>query len=191
MHAPPPHVHARAAASTLPGPTRHYHLCRQLFKARQAAYIAKVVEDGQTALAAAAAEVGAIKTDSGLVIRMLREGDGASPSASDTVKVHYEGTLTNGHVFDSTHQRGAPVEFPLGAVVTGWQEGIQMMKVGGKVVLTLPPELGYGDEGKAVIPPKATLTFEVELLAIVDQADSAEEEESAESSLEEEDEVLA
>ena len=106
-------------------------------------------------------------TASGLVYQSLKDGSGASPKATDTVRVHYHGTLADGKVFDSSVQRGQPAEFPLNRVIPCWTEGVQMMKVGGKAKLTCPPQIAYGSRGAAgVIPPNATLTFEVELLGI-------------------------
>jgi FKBP-type peptidyl-prolyl cis-trans isomerase FkpA len=120
------------------------------------------------AAAAAAKEAGAVVTASGLVYRSLKEGSGAQPaSASDTVKVHYRGTLPNGTEFDSSYKRNAPIDFPLNRVIPCWTEGVQKMKVGGKAKLTCPPSIAYGERGAAgVIPPNATLHFEVELLGI-------------------------
>jgi FKBP-type peptidyl-prolyl cis-trans isomerase FkpA len=104
---------------------------------------------------------------SGLVYQSLKDGTGASPKATDTVRVHYHGTLADGKVFDSSVQRGQPAEFPLNRVIPCWTEGVAMMKVGGKAKLTCPPQIAYGARGAGgVIPPNATLTFEVELLAI-------------------------
>lgn len=117
-------------------------------------------------LAKAAAEPGAVKTDSGLVYRMVTAGTGASPNATDTVKVHYRGTLTNGTEFDSSYKRGEPASFPLNGVVPCWTEGVQKMKVGEKAVLTCPSNLAYGDQGQGPIPGGATLIFEIELLGI-------------------------
>ena len=115
----------------------------------------------------AAAEKGAIKTDSGMVYRSLTEGKGASPKATDIVQVHYKGTFPDGKEFDSSHKRGQPTEFPLNRVIKCWTEGVQMMKVGGKAKLTCPPSLAYGEKGAGgVIPPNATLQFEVELISI-------------------------
>jgi FKBP-type peptidyl-prolyl cis-trans isomerase FkpA len=115
----------------------------------------------------AAAEKGAVKTDSGMVYRALTEGKGASPKATDTVQVHYRGTFPDGKEFDSSYKRGQPTEFPLNRVIKCWTEGVQMMKVGGKAKLTCPPSLAYGEKGAGgVIPPNATLQFEVELIAI-------------------------
>jgi FKBP-type peptidyl-prolyl cis-trans isomerase FkpA len=96
-----------------------------------------------------------------------REGTGRSPSAADTVKVHYHGTFTDGKVFDSSVQRGEPARFPLNRVIPCWTQGLQQMKVGGKAKLTCPPDLAYGAAGAPPsIPPNSTLIFEVELLAI-------------------------
>ena len=119
-------------------------------------------------LGKAAAEAGAVRTDSGLVIRMLSEGSGASPKASDTVRVHYRGTFPDGREFDSSYKRGEPTEFPLNRVIRCWTEGVQRIKVGGKAKLTCPAELAYGERGAGggVIPPNAVLQFEIELLAI-------------------------
>ena len=110
---------------------------------------------------------GGTKTASGLVYKELRAGTGGSPSATDVVKVNYRGTLTNGTEFDSSYKRNAPATFPLNGVIPCWTEGVQMMKVGGKAQLTCPPAIAYGDRGAPpVVPPNATLIFEVELLKI-------------------------
>lgn len=117
--------------------------------------------------AKAAAEKGAQKTTSGLVYLSLTEGTGASPKETDTVKVHYRGSLPDGKEFDSSIARGQPAEFPLNRVIKCWTEGVQRMKVGGKAKLTCPPAIAYGERGAGnVIPPNATLQFEVELLGI-------------------------
>ena len=115
----------------------------------------------------AAAEPGATKSASGLVYRDLTAGSGASPKASDTVKVHYRGTLTNGTEFDSSYKRGEPAEFRLDGVIPCWTEGVQKMKVGGKARLVCPAGIAYGDRGSGPIPGGATLIFEIELLDIV------------------------
>jgi FKBP-type peptidyl-prolyl cis-trans isomerase FkpA len=118
-------------------------------------------------LDAAAKEAGAQVTPSGLVYRSIKDGSGASPKASDTVKVHYRGTFPDGREFDSSYKRNEPAEFPLGAVIPCWTEGVQKIKVGGKAKLTCPSAIAYGARGAGnVIPPNATLLFEVELLAI-------------------------
>ena len=122
---------------------------------------------GQAYLDKAAAEKGAKKTASGLVITTLKEGTGPAPKATDTVKVHYHGTLPNGKVFDSSVQRNEPATFPLNGVIKCWTEGVQLMKVGGKSRLVCPAEIAYGDRGAPPdIKPGATLVFEVELLGI-------------------------
>lgn len=118
-------------------------------------------------LDAMAAEEGAVTTGSGLVYRELQAGDGASPTVSSTVKAHYHGTLADGTVFDSSVERGEPLALPLTRVIKCWQEGIPMMKVGGKAKLTCPADIAYGSRGAGAIPPGATLTFEVELLEIL------------------------
>jgi len=110
-----------------------------------------------------------MKTKSGLEYVETQAGTGAQAVAGKTVSVHYTGKLTNGKVFDSSHTRGEPIEFPLGAghVIKGWDEGIALMKVGGKATLTIPPELGYGQRGAgASIPPNSTLIFDVELVSV-------------------------
>ena len=118
-------------------------------------------------LAAAAAEPGAVVTASGLVYRAVKEGTGASPAATDTVKVHYRGTFPDGREFDSSFKRNQPASFPLNRVIKCWTEGLQRMKVGGKAKLTCPAAIAYGDRGAGgEIPPGAVLRFEVDLLAI-------------------------
>ena len=107
-----------------------------------------------------------------MVIRTLTPGTGPSPVASDTVKVHYTGTLTDGTVFDSSVKRKEPATFPLGGVIKCWTEGVQKMKVGEKAKLTCPSDLAYGDNGRPpTIPGGATLIFEVELLDITHAQD--------------------
>lgn len=116
---------------------------------------------------ASAKEEGAVVSSTGLVYRTLKDGSGASPKATDTVKVHYRGTLPDGKEFDSSYKRGEPAEFPLNRVIPCWTEGVQRMKLGGKAKLTCPPHIAYGVRGAGgVIPPNATLLFEVELLGI-------------------------
>jgi FKBP-type peptidyl-prolyl cis-trans isomerase FkpA len=134
--------------------------------------MAKLVEKDKTAgseyLTKAAAEKGATKTASGLVKKTTKEGTGASPTATDEVKVHYEGTLVNGRVFDSSIKRGEPATFPLNGVIPCWTEGVQLMKVGEKAQLVCPSELAYGERGSPPrIRPGSTLVFQVELLDIM------------------------
>ena len=107
-------------------------------------------------------------TASGLKYQMLKQGAGTvSPKPTDTVNVHYHGTLLNGTVFDSSVQRGEPISFPLNGVIAGWTEGLQLMHVGDKFKFEIPPGLAYGaDSPSPLIPPNSTLVFEVELLGI-------------------------
>jgi len=139
----------------------------QLQAARAGAAAATEKKAGQAFLERAAAEKGATRTASGLIITTLKPGTGASPKATDKVKVHYHGTLADGTVFDSSVQRGEPVVLPLNSVIKCWTEGVQLMKVGGKSKLVCPSDIAYGDQGRPpVIKPGATLVFEVELLEI-------------------------
>ena len=105
-------------------------------------------------------------TSSGLIFTELKAGDGASPKATDKVKVHYHGTLRTGEVFDSSVDRGQPASFGLNQVIPCWTEGVQKMKVGGKAELVCPPDIAYGDRAAGKIPPGSALVFEVELLEI-------------------------
>jgi FKBP-type peptidyl-prolyl cis-trans isomerase FkpA len=118
-------------------------------------------------LAAPALAADKVTTSSGLVYESLKDGTGAQPAATDTVKVHYRGTFPDGREFDSSIKRGQPAEFPLNRVIPCWTEGVQRMKVGGKAKLVCPPAIAYGSRGAgSVIPPDATLHFEVELIDI-------------------------
>lgn len=138
-----------------------------VFTALFAASLATPVLAQDATLSKAAAEAGALRTDSGLVYRSLKEGQGASPAATDTVKVHYRGTFPDGKEFDSSYGRGQPTSFPLNRVIPCWTEGVQKMKVGGQAKLTCPASIAYGSRGAGnVIPPNATLVFEIELLGI-------------------------
>lgn len=125
-------------------------------KANSAAYLVK-----------AAAELGALRTESGLIYKEVTPGTGASPTASDTVKVHYRGTLIDGTEFDSSYKRNEPAQFPLGQVIPCWTEGVQKMKVGGKAKLVCPSSIAYGDSGRPSIPGGAALLFDIELIEIV------------------------
>eukprot|EP01045_Picozoa_sp_COSAG04_P015207 COSAG04_NODE_1187_length_7847_cov_3.494579_2_plen_484_part_00 len=125
------------------------------------------LERGWEFLSAAAAEEGAVQTESGLVINESVVGEGAAPTSLDSVEVHYEGKLIDGTVFDSSIARGESITFPLGAVIAGWTEGLQLMKEGGKATLTIPMDLAYGTDGSPpTIPGGATLVFEVELISV-------------------------
>ena len=141
---------------------------QELYNARAAAAATVEKKTGQAYADKAATEKGATKTPSGIIITTLKPGTGASPAATDKVKVHYHGTLTDGTVFDSSVQRGEPVTFPLNNVIKCWTEGVPLMKVGGKSRLVCPADVAYGDKGAPPrIRPGATLVFEIELLEIV------------------------
>jgi FKBP-type peptidyl-prolyl cis-trans isomerase FkpA len=122
----------------------------------------------QQSVEASTKEPGAVVSPSGLIYRSLKDGTGAGPKTTDTVKVHYRGTLPDGKEFDSSYKRNEPAEFPLDRVIPCWTEGVARMKPGGKAKLTCPPGIAYGARGTpgGPIPPNATLFFEVELLGI-------------------------
>ena len=138
--------------------------------AKQDGYLAKLKAKGLAESAAFLTEVkkkaGVISLPSGLCYEILKPGEGPAPKPSDTVKAHYVGALINGTVFDSSVQRGEPVEFPLDQVIPGWTEGLQKISKGGKIKLYVPPQLAYGDDGRPGIPPASTLVFEIEILDI-------------------------
>ena len=141
---------------------------QQLQQARLALVAEGEKKAGAAFVTKAASEKGATKTESGIVITTIKPGTGATPKATDTVKVHYHGTLTDGTVFDSSLKRGEPATFPLNKVIKCWTEGVQQIKVGGKSRLVCPSSLAYGDSGSPpVIKPGSTLIFEVELLEVV------------------------
>lgn len=128
---------------------------------------AKATAEGEKFLAENAQKEGVKTTASGLQYKVITEGSGASPTAADEVTVHYRGTLINGEEFDSSISRGQPVTFPLGNVIEGWTEGVQLMKPGAKYQFFIPSKLAYGDRGAGVkIGPNETLIFEVELLEV-------------------------
>jgi len=143
---------------------------QQLQQSRSAAASEVEKKAGAAFLTKVAAEPGAKKTESGAILITIKEGKGANPKSTDTVKVHYHGTLIDGTVFDSSVKRGEPATFGLNQVIKCWTEGVQQIKVGGKSKLVCPSNLAYGDKGAPpVIKPGATLVFEVELLEIVNQ----------------------
>jgi FKBP-type peptidyl-prolyl cis-trans isomerase FkpA len=133
-----------------------------LFRITAAAFVSLCV------VPAALAQSAAVTLPSGLIYQSLKEGSGASPAATDVVKVHYRGTFPdNGKEFDSSYKRNEPTEFPLNGVIPCWTEGVQKMKPGGKAKLTCPPAIAYGTRGAGgVIPPNATLNFEIELISV-------------------------
>ena len=141
---------------------------QEIAKARRKAQGDKLAAAGKEFLEKAAKEKGAVKTDSGLVYLSLKEGAGESPKATDTVKVHYRGTLPDGKEFDSSYKRNKPIDFKLDGVIKCWTEGVQKMKPGGKAKLVCPSSIAYGENGAGeMILPGATLAFEVELLEVV------------------------
>lgn len=153
-----------------------YHKYMQDFqrKVQQAGQqaVAKAAENNKKAgaefLAENAKKEGVKVTASGLQYRVITEGSGRKPAASDKVKVHYTGKLTDGTVFDSSVQRGEPIDFALNQVIAGWTEGVQLMATGSKYEFFIPSNLAYGDRGAGnAIPPGATLIFEVELLEVL------------------------
>ena len=139
-----------------------------MMKDRTKATVARETEASAPFLQEEAAKPGAVTTESGLVFIAIQDGKGASPKATDTVTVHYHGTLRDGTVFDSSIVRGEPTSFPLNRVIPGWTEGLQRMKVGGKARLVCPAKIAYGDNGSpaAQILGGTALAFDVELIAI-------------------------
>ena len=139
----------------------------QLMAVLREALMQKKSASGESFMEGNAARPEVTTTASGLQYEVLIEGTGPMPSATDTVVTHYHGTLTDGTVFDSSVDRGSPASFPVNRVIAGWTEALQMMGVGSKWRLVIPPNLAYGERGAgAAIPPNATLVFEVELLEI-------------------------
>ena len=136
-------------------------------KRHKAAVAAKCREAEEKFLAENAAKEGVVTTKSGLQYRILKDASGRKPTRDDVVRVHYEGRLLNGNVFDSSIARGEPAEFPLGQVIPGWTEGVQLMSVGAKYRFFIPAALAYGERGAGdAVPPHSTLIFDVELLEI-------------------------
>lgn len=148
--------------------TQFEQLMNERAEAQMADQASKNKEEGATFLAENAKKDGVKTTDSGLQYRVIAEGDGASPTPSSTVSCHYEGTLINGTVFDSSYKRGQPAQFPVNGVISGWTEMLQLMKEGGKVEVFIPSNLAYGDRGAGPdIGPGATLIFQIELLKVL------------------------
>jgi FKBP-type peptidyl-prolyl cis-trans isomerase len=125
------------------------------------------LEEGEVFMAENGARSGVITTASGLQYEVLSQGSGARPGPRDVVRVNYEGTLIDGTVFDSSYERGEPIEFPLDGVIPGWTEGVQLMNVGSTFRFVIPSDLAYGSRGTGGIPPNSTLIFKVELLSII------------------------
>lgn len=139
---------------------------QQELQAEQAKLGAKAKEEGEAFLAENVEKQGVETLPSGVQYKVIKEGTGDSPEATDTVKVHYHGTFIDGTKFDSSIDRGEPAEFPVNGVIPGWTEALQEMKVGGKWKLVIPAKLAYGEQGNRAIPPNSVLVFEVELLEI-------------------------
>ena len=156
------------------GDAEAQQLAQQFFAEQEKEQRAKAAEigkakkaEGEAYLAENAKKEGVITTESGLQYMVIKEGTGKSPKATDSVECHYEGFLIDGTVFDSSVQRGQTATFPLGGVIKGWTEGLQLMKEGGKYRFFIPYHLAYGEAGAAgAIPPYAALIFDVELIAV-------------------------
>ena len=140
----------------------------QRMQAAKAEQHKEAIAEGENFLAENAKRDGVVTTESGLQYEVLTSGEGAKPTADSTVRTHYHGTLINGSVFDSSYDRGQPAEFPVGGVIKGWTEALQMMPVGSKWRLYVPHNLAYGEQGAGgAIAPYSTLVFDVELLDIL------------------------
>ncbi len=156
-------------------PAEAQEITQKFFQEQEARQRAKAAERGKAAkeagekyLAENAKKAGVVVLPSGLQYQVLQEGTGKQPKATDSVKCHYEGFLTDGTVFDSSVQRGEPAVFPLNGVIAGWTEGLQLMKEGAKYRFHIPYNLGYGEAGAAgAIPPYAALIFDVELIEVM------------------------
>ena len=143
-------------------------MLNEYFQEKEAQDANKNIEAGKAYLKENGSREGVVTTASGLQYEVLQEGTGKSPKATDKVRCHYEGRLTDGTVFDSSYQRGEPADFGLNQVIAGWTEGVQLMKEGAKYRFHIPYLLGYGERGAgASIPPYATLVFDVELIKVL------------------------
>jgi len=144
-----------------------FQMINEQMQAKQAEQSKELSAEGTEFLAENAKRDGVTVTESGLQYEVITTGEGATPTASDTVSTHYHGTLINGEVFDSSYDRGQPAEFPVGGVIAGWTEALQLMTVGSKWRLTIPYNLAYGEQGAGgKIGPFTTLIFDIELLEI-------------------------
>ena len=143
-------------------------LLNTYFQEKQKAESQKAISEGKAFLEENAKKEGVVTTKSGLQYEIRTEGTGKQPKATDTVRCHYEGSLINGSVFDSSYKRGEPAEFGLNQVIPGWTEGVQLMKEGAKYRFYIPYLLGYGENGAgSSIPPYSTLIFDVELIKVL------------------------
>ena len=144
-----------------------FKVIREQMQAQAEAQAELAAAAGVAFLAENAKKAGVTVLESGLQYEVLTAGEGAKPSATDNVRTHYHGTLINGTVFDSSYERGEPAEFPVGGVIAGWVEALQLMNTGSKWRLTVPSELAYGGQAAGSIPPHSVLVFDVELLAVL------------------------
>ncbi|MCR5433519.1 MAG: FKBP-type peptidyl-prolyl cis-trans isomerase [Bacteroidaceae bacterium] len=143
-------------------------MLNEYFKKKEKEQAETAIAEGKVFLEQNARKAGVVQTKSGLQYEVLTEGSGRSPKATDTVRCHYEGRLLDGSVFDSSYKRGEPADFGLNQVITGWTEGVQLMKEGAKYRFYIPYLLGYGESGAgASIPPYSTLIFDVELIKVL------------------------
>ena len=143
-------------------------MLNEYFKKKEKEQAKTAIAEGKVFLEQNARKAGVVQTKSGLQYEVLTEGSGRSPKATDTVRCHYEGRLLDGSVFDSSYKRGEPADFGLNQVITGWTEGVQLMKEGAKYRFYIPYLLGYGERGAgASIPPYSTLIFDVELIKVL------------------------
>ncbi len=147
--------------------TASFKVIRDVMQAEAQAKAEAAAGAGLAFLAENAKRDGVTVLASGLQYEVLNTGDGAQPSRDDTVRTHYHGTLIDGTVFDSSYERGQPAEFPVGGVIAGWTEALQLMKAGSKWRLYVPSELAYGEQGVGSIPPHSVLVFDVELLEVL------------------------
>ncbi|MGL4909059.1 MAG: FKBP-type peptidyl-prolyl cis-trans isomerase [Bacteroidales bacterium] len=141
-------------------------LLQEYFKRQHEEALAKNSKEGEAFLENNKTAAGVITTSSGLQYKIITEGKGIKPSASDEVEVHYRGTLLNGDVFDSSYERGEPIKLRLNSVIAGWTEGLQLVKEGSKVMFWIPSHLGYGESNAGTIEPNSTLIFEIELIKV-------------------------
>lgn len=144
-----------------------FQVIREVMQAQAAAKAEAAAAAGKQFLADNAKRDGIVTLESGLQYEALNTGEGAKPSREDQVRVHYHGTLIDGTVFDSSYDRGQPAEFPVGGVIAGWTEALQLMSAGSKWRLYVPSELAYGAQGVGSIPPHSVLVFDVELLDVL------------------------
>ncbi|WP_434456893.1 FKBP-type peptidyl-prolyl cis-trans isomerase [Stutzerimonas urumqiensis] len=155
---------SRVAPETL---NASFRVIRERMQAEAQAKAEAAAGEGREFLVQNAKREGVVVLPSGLQYEIIQQGEGARPTREDSVRTHYHGTLIDGSVFDSSYQRGQPAEFPVGGVIAGWTEALQLMSAGSKWRLYVPSELAYGAQGVGSIPPHSTLVFDVELLDVL------------------------